>query len=590
MSVTGLGRIATAEKMSVSQLQEALKNKTLPAYIAVPLLEEKMDMQERMQKSAMMQQQAQQQQQAPIADRVMQRAAMAPGIDRLPTNLAPTQEYAGGGIVAFGEGGEVEKPIRFQNEGLVPKTQEETDREEMLDTLRRMKAAGMDVLSLPGRAVAGAAESMVTRPLRALGVPVPYLPRAFYGGDESSMTPYYDVIRKQDEAKAAAQATTATPASASAPAATTTPPPAVVKPKGGTAATGALPPAKNEGIAAGRSTPFAFEPRPEFPKLGTSDAMDVTQGIMGGPTGATARSEKREKELAEALGKNKMQGKAFDTYEESLKKEGEQAGLDKDQAKYMAMLKAGLAIMSGTSRHALENIGKGAMVGATDYQEAYKDFRKAQRERTKEFALIEQARRAEQRDDNKTANELLMRAADKAQSRDDEMTRFMVNAGITDVGTARTLAIEQHRGDLDWAKNKNTIGAQIDIHDKDRESRERISREQLRLQGAQVANQAAYYSKSLALTEQRIRAMDAATQAKYMTATQKILDGMQSDSQYTALVKGLKERYGNNWATIPEAQRAIDGFKKTYVGQQLESMNMLVPAARDATELIGTGQ
>jgi hypothetical protein len=579
---SALGRIAMADRMSVDQLKEALQNKTLPAYIAIPLIEEKMNMQDRMRNSAAMQQP----QQPPIADRVMQRAETA-GIDRLPTNLAPAQGMAGGGIVAFEGGGDVQEPIRFQNEGLVPKTQEEMDREEMMDTLRRMKAAGMDVLSLPGRAVAGAAESMVTRPLRALGVPIPYLPRAFYGGDESSMTPYYDVIRKQDEAKAAGQATTAPPASASAPAATTTPPPAVVKPKGGKAATGALPPAKDEGIAASKSTPFVFEPRPEFPKLGTSDAMDVTQGIMGGPTGAIARSEKREKELMDAISKDRLEGKAFDTYEKALKKEAEQAGLDKDQAKYMAMLKAGLAMMSGTSRHALENIGKGAMVGAADYQEAYKDFRKAERERTKEFALIEQARRAEAKGDLDRRDNLLMRASDKAQSRDDAMTNAMLNAGITDVKAARDLVLEQHRGDLDWAKSKNSIGAQIDISEKDRASRERISREQLRLQGAQVANQAAYYNKSLALTEQRIRAMDAATQAKYMAATQKILDGMQSDASYLSFIKGLKDRYGDKYATIPEAQRAIDGFKKTYVGQQLESMNMLVPAARDATELIG---
>lgn len=571
-----------ADKMSVNQLKEALQNKTLPAYIAIPLIEEKMDMQDRMQKSAMMQQASQP---VPIADRVMQRAETA-GIDRLPTNLAPAQGMAGGGIVAFEGGGEVGKPIRFQNEGLVPKTQEEMDREAMMDTLRRMRAAGQDVLSLPGRAVAGAAESVITRPLRALGVPIPYLPRAFYGGDESSMTPYYDVIRRQDEAAAGAQPTSAKPATA--PAATTTPPPAAPAPASkAKKVKGGPPAAKDEGIAAGKNTPFVFDPRPEFPKLGTSDAMDVTQGIMGGPTGATARAEKREKELQEAIGKDRLQGKAFEEYEKTLKKEGEQAGLDKDQAKYMAMLKAGLAIMSGTSRHALENIGKGAMVGAADYQEAYKDFRKAERERAKEFALIDQARRAEAKGDLERRDNLLMRAADKGQSRDDAVTNAYLNAGITDANTARTMAIETNRSDQEYWKTKQTIGAEINMRDKDRESRERIAKDQLALQKAQVANQAAYYTKSLAITEQRIRAMDAATQAKYMAATQKILEDMRNDSQYTALVKGLKERYGNNWATIPEAQRAIDGFKKTYVGQQLESMNMLIPAARDATSLLG---
>jgi hypothetical protein len=111
---SALGRIAMADRMSVDQLKEALQNKTLPAYIAIPLIEEKMDMQDRMRNSAMMQQ-APRPAPPPIADRVMQRAE-ASGIDRLPTNLAPAQGMAGGGIVAFDEGGEVP---RYANTGLV---------------------------------------------------------------------------------------------------------------------------------------------------------------------------------------------------------------------------------------------------------------------------------------------------------------------------------------------------------------------------------------------------------------------------------------------------------------------------------------
>lgn len=98
MSVTGLGRIAMADRMSVDQLKEALQNKTLPAYIAIPLIEEKMDMQQRMAQSQAMQQQ----QQLPIADQILARSE--PGIEQLPTGL-PMAEMAGGGIVAFADGG-----------------------------------------------------------------------------------------------------------------------------------------------------------------------------------------------------------------------------------------------------------------------------------------------------------------------------------------------------------------------------------------------------------------------------------------------------------------------------------------------------
>jgi len=85
-------------------------------------------------------------------------------------------------------------------------SQEESDRADFQSGLGKLGAAAKDVLTLPGRAVAGAAETAITRPLRAMGVPVPYLPDEFYGGNRESMTPYYDEIRKNEpESKPAAK-------------------------------------------------------------------------------------------------------------------------------------------------------------------------------------------------------------------------------------------------------------------------------------------------------------------------------------------------------------------------------------------------
>jgi len=83
-----MSRMGSADKLSIPQLQQAIKNGTLPAYIGIPLLQDKM----REQKSS----QAQQPQQPPIAQQVMQEAQ---GIDSAQSNL-PT-EMAHGGIVAF---------------------------------------------------------------------------------------------------------------------------------------------------------------------------------------------------------------------------------------------------------------------------------------------------------------------------------------------------------------------------------------------------------------------------------------------------------------------------------------------------------
>jgi hypothetical protein len=93
-----MSRMADAEKLSVEQLQKAVQTGTLPAYVGIPLIQDKMNQQKEAQAMA----QGQQQKQPPIAEQVMAEAAQH-GIDSAPSNL-PT-EMAGGGIVAFDDGG-----------------------------------------------------------------------------------------------------------------------------------------------------------------------------------------------------------------------------------------------------------------------------------------------------------------------------------------------------------------------------------------------------------------------------------------------------------------------------------------------------
>ena len=112
---------------------------------------------------------------------------------------------------------------------------------------------------------------------------------------------------------------------------------------------------------------------------------------------------------------------AYKGYEERLKAQEAGAGQEKEDAKGMAIFKAGLAIMAGSSPNALQNIGKGAMVGAEDYQGALKDFKKAALERDKAFADIENARLAYKRDDMKTYQALKERGQDRLAHVDDKL-------------------------------------------------------------------------------------------------------------------------------------------------------------------------
>jgi opacity protein-like surface antigen len=90
-----MSRMADAEKLSIPQLQKSIQDGIIPAYVGVPLLKDKMA---RDKAKAVSQQPAQ----PPIAQQVMAEAAQH-GIDAAPSNL-PT-EMAGGGIVAFDDGG-----------------------------------------------------------------------------------------------------------------------------------------------------------------------------------------------------------------------------------------------------------------------------------------------------------------------------------------------------------------------------------------------------------------------------------------------------------------------------------------------------
>jgi hypothetical protein len=84
-----------AEMMSIPQLQQSIRNNTLPEYIGIPMLEERVDLAERMKLAQGI---APDMGEEPIADKVMARADQLQGIDAVATG-------AGGGIVAFSNGG-----------------------------------------------------------------------------------------------------------------------------------------------------------------------------------------------------------------------------------------------------------------------------------------------------------------------------------------------------------------------------------------------------------------------------------------------------------------------------------------------------
>lgn len=87
-------------------------------------------------------------------------------------------------------------------------------------------------------------------------------------------------------------------------------------------------------------------------------------------------------------------GEAYSGLEAALRKDEEAEPGRRNEAKGLAILTAGLAVMGGTSPYALANF-KEATAGITQYRDSIKDIERAAKERMRAKADIEQARRAE---------------------------------------------------------------------------------------------------------------------------------------------------------------------------------------------------
>ena len=102
MSVKTLKQVAMAEKLSIPQLQQAVKNGTIESWIGIPMIQERMQDKKKADAAAA----AQQPEPPKVAEQVLMAAAQQ-GLDGLPTNLP--QDYAQGGIIGYAEGGETDE-------------------------------------------------------------------------------------------------------------------------------------------------------------------------------------------------------------------------------------------------------------------------------------------------------------------------------------------------------------------------------------------------------------------------------------------------------------------------------------------------
>ena len=360
------------------------------------------------------------------------------------------------------------------------KAQRAKDRLAMGSGLGKAYAAAKDVLTLPGRGVAGAFETAVTRPLRAAGVPMPYLPESFYGGDRSSATPYMDAIRQQEQ-KAAASGQLPLPANVKP--AQTQP---VVKPAGEEAAAAVpAPPAQTyadlqKSISAGNA-PAASRgagagvgagrpPTLEIPKPLTVGEAQTRAGQFFDPKELYAQQDKiaaaaRERQ-ADTLSFARTNRPAAPFQELSKRLDTEEFNEvgEKEKAKGMALMMAGFKMMESPYGGKglgsfLRNVGAGATVGAKELQQSNKEFKELAQKRLQLRTTIEAAQNAADRGDFERELALRTRGDDLNTSIDQNKQRIAEHAfGLT--GNAALNAFEHAETRIFQARNTQ-FGADV---------------------------------------------------------------------------------------------------------------------------------
>lgn len=349
MSVTNImGRLDMAEKLTIPQLRVAIQNGSLPAYIGIPLLQNKIQMRKRLDQSKNTQEQAT----TPVAEQVMQESAQYGGIDGLPSGLpiqAP-QGMAEGGIVALQAGGGAGEQYRRIN----PRTGQPYTDSEM--------AAGLQYED--------AKTNMATNAGNFWGQVVDYGRSAWdkaqgfagqYGGKA-----LFDKFAASEKEQATTQ-----PAP--------TPTPAV-----------STPPAPKPDALADKAPPSTDSQKQIAPPAKNTKGVGIA--ALPGSQAAVAPETPTDIEKPRS---------ALDDYVDMLMKERGNAQMSRDDAKNMALIQAGLAIMAGESPNALTNIGVGAQTGLAAYSNARKELAEAEANRMKQLVSIAGVKEQLGREDRK---------------------------------------------------------------------------------------------------------------------------------------------------------------------------------------------
>jgi len=463
---------------------------------------------------------------APIAQQVMAQASQADqsqGVEALPSNLP--QSYTGGGIIAFEDGGKVE---RYQSKGY---------------TGNPMGMGGNEIMS-----AAGTADPYVGKGL---------LGTLLFAPDDPEWKRKLKVEQALRERDAAMGVTPpATPAATG---------PIIpygqskVNLLGGN--TGGAGAGGGGGGGGGFKMPVlqGFTPS-DAPTL--EDYYNITKNL---PTKLQDASEKAVKATQEQL-------EEFDKPLEAkgARLEGREAQLAKDSeiSRYLAVLKGGIATLGGTSKNAAENIGKGFGVGIDEAIRGEAANRAAKDRLEDAKDRFDEQKIAAKKGNYQAAQQAGQRAADDLR----QATQLTMTGA--------------HYGNTE-ALNRYQTEQQGKFQQASLDQSGKLGIAGLGLQAQQLAQTGAFQNKQLAAMEQRYAAMDKQAQAR-MAQVRAGAFGKFNETVAPQLNAQLTKEYGANWrtATDPRSLQAQMLFKQQQNAYIMDALGLhdASMAAKDSSE------
>jgi hypothetical protein len=537
-------------------------------YVGIPLIQEltnkiaeaKAKMAQAVTGAGMQQPQQGQQGGAPIAQQVMAQAGQ--GVETLTSNLP--ESYAGGGIIAFEDGGKVE---RYQSGGGTPAGrffsgigQNFTEANEMAKLRNKLQMQYGPASAVPGLFMTQTDEERLAAKAVASALPnlsFPQLQQLAAEGP-SALASF--------AAPTQAVAPTPTPAASGAPGAQTQPPPPA-------------PPAASAGIGFKMPAMQTYTPTiATLPERTMGNLTDLNAIVKDMPTKTKKATEDAIKETQTKL--EEMDRPGFESREGRL---GErEAGLEKDSAISRALtgIKTGLRIAGSKERTLAGALGNEGSQGIEDLIKG-EAANRAARDRLEDYRdSLEQQKVAA-----KKGNYQAAQTAGREASRDLQAATQLSLSGAQ-AGNAQAISMYSalQQGDIGKATVANQ-GEQIKASAVDSANRNTLGIAQLKQTGdiarAQIAAQ-----------EKRYAGMDEANRARIMQATAKGLsDFMMGEG--AQLRAQLAKDYGPNFMTAKDlrSQQAADIFnkrKQAYLadirGQAIDALS-----ARSADALL-TGQ